>query len=256
MTEKPRKVKINRISHKSVFAIVEDMYPVWIQGIGSDHLRYSCSCKDWAQNMETGCKSLCSHYYAVVAKLIIEGKLSKEHITSIEEKQLIESYIKRISEFEKSNQMVNLRHLKAGKIVLCDYCKHIPIKNIVAGIELSNPYHISEVKESSKGFIVTGTARCVKCGKLEKVVNKISIELAYLKCPVCGKDNLKASLMKANNLSDGYKFSIVLSCKDRSCVWKKALVSKGHSAYSLLRRLKVLNITKDGVEVELNPEKL
>jgi hypothetical protein len=247
-------VKINRQTEKAIFAQVNNTYQVWINNMGTDKFQYSCSCKQWANDFENGHLRYCSHFLAVIAKLELVDRIADEtQINLIDEegsKRIIE-YKKVLLEIRKRRSEKNQLLISQGKMLLCDYCKRLPGEEICNPPNTPRPLYINEIKPFARGLIIRGTGPCLRCGKILKIANKVSFELSSdLRCPNCGKNDFKISLMNAKRVNNGYKFSVQLHCNNRKCNWSKTIKSNIQSIYNLISKVKRVKVSTNGFEIE------
>jgi len=246
-------VRITRQTSRSVFAQVNRRYQVWIHDLGNDSFRYSCSCHQWSTDVENGRLSYCPHYLAVIAKLKLDRKIqdnTKINLVDEEGISKINKYMTALLETRKVISKNNQFLLNQGKIFLCEYCKKLPRDEINVSLDLPNPLYIKEIRQTTGGFIVKGIGRCIRCGKVLNIVNKIPFELSGLKCPNCGKNDFTVTINETKRCPEGYEFSVSLQCNTRSCSWKKALKTSIQSVNSIFNKVKRIKITPESFEFE------
>jgi predicted RNA-binding Zn-ribbon protein involved in translation (DUF1610 family) len=244
-------VAITRQTKRAVFAKVDNTFVVWIRDFGTNKIQYTCSCHLWDTEITEGHSPFCSHFFAVIAKLKIDGKISDDQLAKLTKNEIseLQKITQIVANFKQEHASENLRLLKQGKISLCSYCKTLPLNNLVFDPRVSSTLHISKIEHTSHGFVVRGRGACTRCGQLISIVNRIPIELS-LACPNCGKENFKVCLNEAKDMGNFWTFSVQLVCKNKKCNWERKLSSGGRTITDLLRNIKKVKISPKGIEIE------
>jgi hypothetical protein len=247
-----KQVKITRKSSRSVFALVNSQYKVWIRDLGTDNFMFTCSCDQWSIDVGNGKTNYCNHYLAVIAKLLLEKKVKDStKINLLDEQGVIKvnEYKTILREISQNNALENAQLIEEGKTFLCPYCTDLLDTEIFR--DPLQSMFIKQIKSLPRGYIINGIGRCNRCGVLLARIKKIPIELSSLTCPSCGKNYFKAVINETKKLPHGYEFSIELICRERNCSWKKNLKSGIMTVGTILNKLKKIKVSQTGLELEM-----
>ncbi len=143
-------------------------------------------------------------------------------------------------------QKLRVQDLRDGSILInCPSCGGTHSRG--EGTEVA----FEKLRTQKRGYYVKGWASCASCGTVfQQITRQIPIEFDDLKCPNCGKSQLKIIPESVDRLENReFLFKVNIICKNKACGLSNLITSSFKGILKGIKRI-VISLREGKMEIE------